>query len=160
VGTSTSAAQFSGKIHRFAAEVAKIPRDTAYSNARIGKATMEGAVAAMAAGGRLSGVGKRGARVAAGYTVYGDNNVKISARGPVWLVDQSNTAHTIAPKKKRGRQGALYGKGYEHPYGGTVSHPGTAGKHQWARARDDVLPPLLRANISRQMHTTALAAFK
>lgn len=158
MGTSTSAAEFAGKINRFAGEVAKLPRDTAYSNAKLGKATMQSAVQAMAPGGRLRGVGRKGARVGAGYNVYGDGNVQISARGPVWLVDNATGGHEIAPKKRR-KKGALKGAGYDHPYSGEVRHPGTAGKHAWAHARDQVLPPVLKANISRQMRQTALKAF-
>lgn len=158
MGTSSSAAEFAGKINRFAGEVSKLPRDTAYSNARIGKATLGAAVQTMAPGGRLSGVGRRGARVGVGYNVYGDGVVQVSARGPVWLVENPTSAHDVAPKKRRGK-GALYGPGYDHPYRGTVHVSGTRGKHAWEHARDQVLPPLLKANISRQMHQTALKAF-
>lgn len=160
MGTSTSGAEFAGKIHRFAGEVAKLPRDTAYTNAKVAKATLQGAVAAMAPGGRLSGVGRRGARVGVGYTVYGDGVVKVTARGPVWLVDQPTSAHDVAPKKRRGDKAALYAPGYDHPFGGTVHVGGTRGKHAWERTRDQALPPLIKANISRQMHQTALKAFR
>jgi hypothetical protein len=158
MGTSTSGAEFAGKIHRFAGGIAQLPRDTAYSNAKIGKAAMVAAVQAMAASGRLRGVGRKGARVAAGYNVYGDGNVQISARGPVWLVENSTSSHTIAPKKRR-KGGAIYAPGYDHPYRGEVQHPGTTGKQAWGRARDQVLPPLLKQNISQQMHRTVLKAF-
>lgn len=159
MGTSTSGAEFAGKINKFAAELGKLPRDTAYSNAKIGKATMTAAVQAMAPGGRLRGVGRKGARVGAGYNVYGDGNVQISVRGPVWLVESSNSSHTIAPKKRR-KKGALYGSGYDHPFSGPVSHPGTGGKHAWERARDGALPPVLKANIQNQMRKTAAAVFR
>jgi hypothetical protein len=158
MGTSSSAAEFSAKIHKFAGEVAKIPRDTAYSNAKLGKATMTAAVQSMAPGGRLRGVGKKGARVGAGYNVYGDGIVQISVRGPVWLVNDPTSAHDIAPKKRRGK-GALYAPGYDHPYRGAVHVSGTSGKHRWDAARDGLLPPLLEKNIGRQMHQTALKAF-
>ena len=159
MGTSTSGAEFSGKIARFAVEISKLPRTASYENAKLGKAVMENAVQAMAPGGRLAGVGRRGAKIGARYTVYADGNCQISMRGPVWLVEENTSAHTIAPKRTRSSK-ALKGANFDHPYKGSVQHPGTSGKHVWVRTRDQVLPPLLRTNITRAMHTAASRAFK
>lgn len=93
-------------------------------------------IRAVAPSGRLRGVGKKGAAVGARYDVKG-KTATVQATGPVQLIERDTKAHTEGPKvKSKGK-----GKGGKRAlsWGGgdfasaVVSHPGTKGKHPFAK---------------------------
>jgi len=81
---------------------------------------------------RLSGVGRRGARVGAKYDVSGGSNptAVIRATGPLHLVDRDTDPHLIAPKRRRGAKALRLANGQMVA---SVRHPGTRGKHVWGK---------------------------
>lgn len=102
---------------------------------------------AVASGGdnRLSGVGKRGAKVSARYDIKGTKNptALVRANGPLHLVERDTKPHEIdATRTRTGRRRRSGKKALSTPYGpkAKVRHPGTRGKHPWQRAVDQTLP--------------------
>lgn len=85
---------------------------------------------------RLSGVGKRGTRVGAKYTVLSAGDALIQATGPLHLVERATRAHDIAPKRRRSRRNsrrpaALYLGGTTHY--ARVSVRGTSARRPFAK---------------------------
>lgn len=94
---------------------------------------------------RMSGVGKKGARVGAEYKVLADTRnptATVRAKGPLHLVERDTHAHTIWPKgrtfaatrrggtRRRGKTKALkIGDGFA----AYADHPGTKGKHPFEK---------------------------
>lgn len=89
---------------------------------------------AQATGGdsRLSGVGRRGARVGARYDVKGVTNptALIRATGPFQLIEHDTSAHPIRPRRRR-RGGRL--RLADGSFRAGVRHPGTRAKRPFAR---------------------------
>jgi len=79
---------------------------------------------------RLSGVGRRGARVGAKYDVKGDVNptALIVATGPMQLLEHDTAPHEIRPRR-RGMKVLKLPNGYVPK----VRHPGTRGKRPFAK---------------------------
>ncbi len=79
---------------------------------------------------RLSGVGRRGARVGARYDVKGSINptALIIATGPMQLLEHDTRPHGITPKRRRrgGRAKAL--KLTNGQFARSAQHPGTKAK--------------------------------
>ena len=81
---------------------------------------------------RLSGVGRRGARVGAGYDVKGNVNptALITARGPLHLVERKTNPHTIAPRRRGRRKALALADGGFAAY---ANHPGTPAKRPFEK---------------------------
>lgn len=90
---------------------------------------------------RLRGVGRSGARVGVRYDVRGVKNPTaiVRATGPFHLIESDTKAHEIAPRSRRrgGGKRAVF-----TPYGpkARVQHPGTKGRHPFARGVEASLP--------------------
>lgn len=89
---------------------------------------------------KLSGVGRRGARVGAGYNVKGRVNptALITARGPLHLVERDTGAHSIEPRRRRARgnrkrRAALK---FGATYAMSADHPGTRGQRPFGKGVD------------------------
>jgi hypothetical protein len=88
---------------------------------------------------RLSGVGRRGARVGARFDVKGSVNVTalIRATGPMQLIEFDTSPHDIQGRKRRraarggGKVGVL--RFADGGFSMTAHHPGTTGKHPFRR---------------------------
>lgn len=137
---------------RFAGAVAAVPEVAMREVMKGGKTVMRASLAsARVADMRLSGVGKKGARLGVLDSVksFGPNVVGIlRATGPWQLIERDTKPHTI-PRLKGGRSrstgftrqyGPAFGGVNERklklPNGGVrsvVFHPGTQGKKPWAK---------------------------
>lgn len=104
------------------------------------KTVIQHEIEAVAPGRRMRGVGRRGAKVGAGYKIYGHTAV-VQARGPLHLLERSTKPHEITPKKRNKKQ-AL-----STPYGPRrrVKHPGTRGKHPWRKGVTKAAPLVPKA---------------
>ena len=81
---------------------------------------------------RLSGVGKKGASVGAGYEIFGQgihSYAEITSRGPLRFIEFNTKAHRIPRKKARKKKYAVVDG---HPYN-HANHPGTTGQHPFER---------------------------
>ena len=153
MGTSKSAAEFSGKLAKMTDGVARLPADTARKNAATANTVMGEAVNRMSGGdGRLSRAGRgRGAGVGVSTSVDG-GRVNVDPRGPVHLVENPTSAHTIGEGGARLHLGGRW-------VTGPVHHRGTRGKGEWARARDGAVRDRVSADTATAMHATTKGAF-
>lgn len=102
-----------------------------YAAVKFGKAVLQAGLPAR----RMSGVGRRGARVGAYYTPPASKSNPqgiVAYRGPVHLLNNPISPHMIAPRgRSRRRRGGAQALAF--PDGGVrfgpVRHPGTAGKN-------------------------------
>ncbi len=89
--------------------------------------------------GKLRGVGKRGAKVGVRYDFVNSASALVRATGPFHLLERDTRAHRI-PKTRGGRArkrvAVIPGVGVR----AWANHPGTKGKHPWAKGVAVALP--------------------
>lgn len=188
MGTSKNGAQLVGKIDQFATMVPKANRKATLEAADLVKRATLGKMR-VASGGdlKLSGVGKKGAKIGVRYDIQGEisANAVVRATGPVQLVENRTHAHVIGPKGVKGgkrlkkgtrnRTGmsqrqraidegtAIYGKSQVLAFNGIVRryayHPGTAGQHPWAKGVKEATPKT-PAVFERAYHDALLKSFR
>ena len=107
---------------------------------------------------RLSGVGKRGARVGARFDQSADR-VEVRATGPLHFVANPMSPHRIPKVRKTSRARrkvvVIPGVGVR----ANAMHPGTKGKDTWEEGRRQAAPKVERA-IQRQWARIIEGAFK
>lgn len=141
MGTSTSWAELDGKLAAFARDVSDLPKGQV---GRAALATKKSVQAFMPA--RLRGVGKRGAPLRVRYVESGSGDASsatVFVTGPAQLIERDTQAHRI-PRQRgpRARQRLIV-----IPNVGvraSANHPGTKGKHPWARGVGVALPLIRR----------------
>lgn len=113
-------------------------------------------VSAGVQGGRMRGVGKKGARVGVRYDVKGTTNptALVRATGPVHLLERSTRPHKITPKGKK-KVINIAGIGPRR----FAMHPGTRGKHPWAKGVARVAP-LVPKVMAREQTASLLRYFR
>lgn len=96
---------------------------------------IRGEIKAVTGDGRLSGVGRRGAKVGARYDVKGTLNptALITATGPLHLIERGTSPHVIRPRRRRGRGKRRVLAMADGRFAATARHPGTSGKAPFAR---------------------------
>lgn len=104
--------------------------------------------------GRLSGVGKRGAKVGVQMRRRGQSNWQVRATGPWQLVEGNTKAHSL--NRRRARRGRR--QVYNTPWGFRAripgQHPGTRGRYPWKTALDITkreAPGIYRRQIAASM---------
>jgi hypothetical protein len=137
-----SPAQFASDLRRFAADGSNFEKRLATSAALTVKDATLRELRVAAPRLRLSGVGKRGARVGVRYDQGNTpGTMLVRATGPVHLIESDTKAHPIPKARKRGRKRyvVIPGVGVRS----SVKHPGTSGKHPWRKgvARAKVAAP-------------------
>lgn len=99
---------------------------------------------------RLRGVGRAGAKLGVRYTIRGSEmnpSAQLRATGPWQLIEKDTKPHRIGPKKRRGGSRSGRGGGVAVPGVGvfrSVHHPGTKGKHPWAKGVEKAEPVVAR----------------
>ncbi len=145
MGTSGSAGQLAVKLRAAGKGVERATLEGVREAAIAGKAIFEAELVGAVGGRRLSGVGRKGAKVGARFT-NPTSTVNPTAivmyTGPVHLVNSGNRPHWIAPRNAN-HFGNSRGKGAHALYfpdgevrGFAVFHPGTAGKEFYPTARE------------------------
>lgn len=99
---------------------------------------------------RLSGVGRKGAKVGANYVVTGepggDASAKVRATGPLHFIENDTKA---GPRhRRRGRRGRVNAFGADPPK--PSMHPGTKGKHPFKKGVDKSRDRAVKALIDAQ----------
>lgn len=122
-------------LDRFLGKVAKFPANVTLAN-RVGVeaaalAVKTAVLAELGGVTRLSGVGRKGAKIGVRYDVRGAANptALVRATGPFHLIERDTKPHTIP--KRRGKSNRL--RLGDRWVTGPIQHPGTRGKHPWAR---------------------------
>lgn len=184
MGTSTSVAQFSGKM-RSAAEA------TGQASSRRRATEAAALVAKDVYNDQASKAGLRpGATLAGrkwpgyGYTMRGDNSAIVVPRGPVWLHNSPTRRHYILPRgertnlfgagpvlpgmarpviaqagRKRRRAGASSLRFNGNTHSANVDHPGTRGK-RWASKAVALIEEKSPEQYQKSMSTVWSAVFK
>jgi hypothetical protein len=149
VGVSRSPAELRRKLDRLADDYDDLP----LALVKDGSLVVKRAVTRRAPA-RLSGVGKRGAKIGVRYNVgnYGGTPQSlIHATGPFHLIERDTKAHRI-PKERglraRKRYAVIPGVGVR----AYAKHPGTQGQFPWAKGVRESLPIVRRMLESKAAH--------
>ncbi len=164
MGVSTPAV-FAGKMGALSVAVEKLPKSALTKAGLAGKA-----IIASGAPDRLRNVGKNGSKLGVRLTVSSDGiaiaSAKLKATGAWPIIESDTPPHAIprlAGSKSRAKN-RVYGPAFGGenvkklltPYGvrATVWHPGTKGKHPWAKGAEKVVvltPKLFAAELSADL---------
>lgn len=128
--------QFAGKIERLATAM---PRAMTVGVETVAYEFKKTALAA--APRRLSNVGRKGAKLSVVYTVFGKNTPEVRAEiravpPGLWSMVESGTRPHKIPKRRNAKVLKFSDGGFARE----VQHPGTRGKHPWAKAKSVVGP--------------------
>lgn len=152
MGISRSPAEVAAKFKKLERGLAAAHRDGVTAAALLITRSVRQELGRAAPGGRLGGVGRRGARISVGFDTPKSvvNPVAlVRMRGPAHLIERDTKPHAIAPRRRRSRSGGrrallVPGVGMR----ASVQHPGTKGKHPWERGvravQRQVLPTIAR----------------
>lgn len=141
----------SQRFTKMAAAIEKGNRVTLNAALRVAKAEHVKVINDDSGDGRMSGVGRNGAKVGARYDVAkgtgADVSGKVSKTGPVHLLANPTKAHAIPRQRARGRRRvlAIPGIGVR----ASANHPGTKGKDTWGRGRRAAEPKVAREVSNR-----------
>lgn len=105
---------------------------------------------------RMSGVGRRGARVAVRVRVTGDGVGTVEAVGPVHLLERPTKPHMIprqSTRRRRRRVVVIPGVGPR----AWARHPGTPGMRTWSRGQREA-QPVIAAEMRRRTSRVLRAA--
>jgi hypothetical protein len=107
---------------------------------------------------RLSGVGRRGARVGAKFTVGGgsDPTAIIRATGPLHLIERDTDPHGIRPKRRSKAKALRLANGMVRA---SANHPGTRGKHPWQKGLNRTRPGT-RKVFTDEIHNAMIKAIR
>lgn len=162
MGVSHSPDQLAAKLKLLGREFGQLDKTTVRAAAQLAKEIEQAG-----APRKLRGVGKHGALLGVRYTLSlsGDEpKALVFATGPWQLIEDDTKAHQI-PRQRRSRtfegvfghavvpggaEGGVHGKRGVRT---RVHHPGTHGKHPWAKAL-----PKAEVAISRLFQTAGVAA--
>lgn len=164
MGTSSSPEQLVGKLADFRNNLVVAQRDGVRAAALLVTTSVRTELRGAAPSGRLSGVGRRGAKISVGFdapkaTVNPQALVRM--RGPAHLIENPTRPHAIRPRRRsRGRQEAaraltVRGVGMR----ASVQHPGTRGKHPWARGVK-AAEPMVLPTIEGHVHAALVKAMR
>lgn len=134
MGTSKSFAELAGKLEAAARKVrtdSSILEGAAFQV----KKAVQVELRKVAPSGRLSGVGKSGARVGVRYQRMGRDAFLVKMTGPAHLIERDTDPHTIGPKRSRQRKakGRRTAVALNGEFRAVVRHPGTRGQHPWEK---------------------------
>jgi hypothetical protein len=147
-------AQFAREARGFSDTLERVERDTVQKTALHVTTVVRRSIVSVAGGdSRLSGAGRRGAKVGARFDVKtgGRSSALVRATGPLQLVERDTKAHSI-PKSRRRKRRVLHIPGIG--FRAVVHHPGTKGKHPFERGVDAALPAvpkIVQGTVSQAM---------
>lgn len=133
IALSKAGSDFARRVGRLATAVDKGRTETLRKAGMVGKSEHVDLLRRDSGGDlRLSGVGKRGARIGARFDMDGAGRVTVKATGPVQFLANPMSPHRIPRQRSRGRRRVVVipGVGVR----AFANHPGTPGKDSWNRA--------------------------
>lgn len=149
----TTFAEFANKCQKAAPNLREAQKRGLGAGAFVVKQTIQ---AQPGYANRLRGVGQKGAKLNVRYTVL-DKAAVVFAVGPFHLLERDTKSHRIQPKaRRRGGKRAILTPAGPRAY---ANHPGTRGKHPFARGVD-VARPLVGRAIHAEMSRGLVKAFK
>jgi hypothetical protein len=118
------------KFEKLAAGMKNLQKATLVEAAKTVQTAVRAELVAVGAGsGRLRGVGKKGGTIGVRYDVLGPDRVVVRATGQFQLLESNTKAHRIPKMRSRQRVVVIPGIGVR----AWANHPGTKGKHPWAK---------------------------
>lgn len=125
MGRSSSPAQLAAKMRRAAGAIEQGSRAGVRAAAITVTEAVRRELASAGVGDRLSGVGRRGARISVGYDIKNalTPTALVRMRGPAHLVERDTRPHEIKPKRAKAVRLA------DGRVRSVIRHPGTRGKH-------------------------------
>jgi hypothetical protein len=167
VGTSTSSAEFAGKISAAGRNLGQgVERGVRRASLDSKKLLVNKAIRPMSGGDqRLSGA--RNAKISLNYKISGSGErttSRFKVRGPIMLVEADVPAHKITPRRKYARGGRRGGRRSALKFGGQyathANHPGTKGKGLFKKVRDNDVPTLAGRIIFENTANQVLDTFR
>lgn len=154
-------AQVASKFHRLAADIQNMDRNILNATALELKRSVQGTLAVAAPRGRLN-VGKKGAKVGVRFDLPAPHKAVVRMTGPAHLLESDTQAHRI-PRGTigRGRRQRANTKKIFIPGVGVrayANHPGTRGKHPWAKGIRLSLPKVDQVG-GKVVHQTVAKVF-
>jgi hypothetical protein len=151
-------AQFVAKTGRMGGELTRLEHRTVEVAAQVVKRSVQvQMVGAGVKANRLRGVGKKGARIGVRYDID-QKKALVRATGPFHLIENDTKAHRI-PKQRgaraRTRYAVIPGVGVR----AYANHPGTKGKHPWAKGVEAAMPIQRRAQ-GIALHQSVARAYR
>ena len=143
MGTSTSIAQFTGKLDKLATEMANVQAPLEATALRgkqifLAAAASSGAIGAKPAGKRKT-IGARYDAKNRKSASLGEGQVVITYTGPAHLLNNPTRAHDILPRRRPGvrtrRRQAARALTINGDFRSIAHHPGTRGKHFYEKAK-------------------------
>ncbi len=154
MGTSTSWAQLDRKLEALARDAADMPKGQVGRSALITKKSVQAFMP-----GRLRGVGKKGAKLTVKYNEHGEGEeatALVFVNGPLQLIERDTKRHQIPRQRSSASFEGVFGKavlpaavtrrsgkGQSRVFT-RVMHPGTKGKHPWAKGVEAAVPLINR----------------
>ena len=139
MGTSHSFAELDAKLQRLAREMTNLP----HSNVEAASLIVKKSVSALLPS-RLRGTSRKGSKLDVRFNMdtYSDGAKSlVYPIGKIHLLEDDLPKHDIPRVRTRGKR--RYGVIGGHPYS-VIHHPGTKGKHPWARGVEAALPAVKR----------------
>ena len=146
-------------LDKFLGHVRRFPANVKTSEVRaVGAASLVVKTAVLAnlhGTTRLSGVGRNGAKVGVRYDVRGAANPTslVRATGPFHLIERDTKAHDIPNRRGKSRVLRIGNDWVTGP----IRHPGTTGKHPWAKGVRQSIPvtrQVFRREFNRSLRST------
>ena len=168
MGTSTSSAEFAGKISAAGRNLGQgVERGVKQASLQSKRLLVNKAIRPMSGGDqRLSGTRSKG-KITVGYKIRGRGERTSSTfkvKGPIMLVEADVPAHVITPRRKYARGGRRGGRRSALKFGGEYAtrarHPGTKGKGLYKKVRDRDVPKLASRIIFENTANQVLDTFK
>jgi len=128
---SKAGGDFAARLGKIGKAVQTSRKDTLTAMGTAAKREHADTIRADTGDSRLSGVGKRGAKVGARFDLVGGDRVEVKATGPLHFVANPMSPHRIPKSRARGRRryAVIPGVGVR----AWANHPGTSGKNTWKR---------------------------
>lgn len=153
MGESTNVAALSAKCAAAAKAIKEVQRRAVKDAAQSMRSDVEKSRnAAVGSDGRMSNVGRKGAKLGVQLKAVGPVDQRLKATGPWPLIESNVPPHAIKPKKKRA---IVIGPGVVRV---SAKHPGTRGKKPWAKGIDAGRPEAVRV-LRKQTTDAAFAVF-
>lgn len=150
------------KFAAFQKNLVGAQRDGVRAGALLVTTSVRRELARAAPSGRLSGVGRRGARLSVGFDAPRSTSNPVAlvrARGPWQLIENRTRAHTIVAKRRRRAQTRRAAVLTPAGPRASVNHPGTRGKHPWERGVR-VAEPRILPTMQAEVHAAMVKAFR
>lgn len=154
MGTSKTVAQLAVQIDKFAKVQPRANREATQAAAQVYKdrilinlAKDVGSDLRMSHWGTKGRRASGGLKLGVGYEVRGYEHatalIKARPEGPFKVLEYGASAHSVQPKKRRGRRGAMFGTGYAHPVSHEIMIPQTRGKRTFTTAAKSAERPAI-----------------